>query len=96
MSDHLSALWDRAMTALQAEARRHGHTLSDDDRGMSTADAYSLLLWTDDLESRVGYSVGDFRACILDYCMVRDGAQCPEEAQHVADVLAELDAQASG
>lgn len=59
--------------ALAALATAQHAAPSEDDRGMVTAPADDLLLWADDLESRVGLSVADFRAELLDFIIARDG-----------------------
>lgn len=55
---------------------------SEDDRGMDTAAADDLLGWADDLESRVGLHVTEFRAALLDFIIARDGGDDPDMVAH--------------
>lgn len=82
----LGCIAQNAMLALEAEAKRHGHTLDDEDYDQWDTDADNLLAWASDLESRLGYSVGDFRAHVIDYCLTRSGGNAPDEVEHVAEL----------
>ena len=95
MTTLLEAIWSRALEALETEARRHGHSVGEADRHMVTADSGDLLDWACDLEARLGYAVADFRAELIDYCIVRDGPGCPAEADHIASLRAAHAAAAS-
>jgi hypothetical protein len=43
---------------------------SEDDDGMQSADAESLLDWVDDCEARLGADVANFRAAVLDFIAI--------------------------
>lgn len=75
----LDALCERALDAFhQAEAAFHARAGSpcpepnDDDAAMFGASDDDVMGWVDDLEHRVGFDVGDWRAATLDYLMARD------------------------
>lgn len=91
--------------ALVALATAQGAAPSEDDRGMLTAAADDLLGWADDLEARVGLTVTEFRACLLDYIIARDGGDDPDmrthgavlrEAYHRSHVIPAVQAESHG
>ena len=66
----LATLKAQALAALDAAQRMPA---DDDDRAMFDGSADDLLAWADDLEARLGFDVADFRAHLIDYCLLRNG-----------------------
>ncbi len=67
----MTIFYDAAMQALTLMG---GNAPDADELAMIEATDSELLAWVDDLESRMGWDVGDFRSFIVGHCLERAGA----------------------
>ena len=87
----INTLWNDVVTAgraMRLDKTGPAYEWGIDDDAMRDATADDLLAWVDDAESRMGCDVGDFRAAVLDYLIIRDGADSdPDMVERAADLL---------
>lgn len=63
--------WAAVVSAGKAMFTDYGsYEWGEDDDGMQSADAESLLNWVDDCEARLGADVANFRAAMLDFIAI--------------------------
>lgn len=91
MAAVLDILWQNV--AATAAAMHHpvlgAHGWSEDDDGMRDASEDELLDWVSDIEYRVGYAVGDWRAAMLTFIAYRDDDGAGLDSATVAGSLVE-------
>lgn len=70
-ADLIPLAWAAVVAAGKAMPTDSGaYQWGEDDDGMQSADAESLLDWVDDCEARLGADVANFRAAVLDYIAI--------------------------